>query len=240
VGYALEFPLPNIRQYIVPEPGMTFIGRDYSGQEMRLLAHFAEGGLLESLKADPTRDVHMIAADIAGITRKVAKTLGFAVLYGAGVGRIAESLNCSVSEATSIKRKYLAALPEIKVFQDKLSKAGRTGNYVTTLGGRQYYVQAPSVVGGVMRTFEYKLTNYRIQGSAADQTKRAMLTYATTTEQGSIVLTVHDQLVAQCPTEHVKAERTILEKAMNGAFQEILRYKVISDEAVGQNFAVLK
>ena len=240
IGYELEFPLPNIRQYIVPEPGMTFIGRDYSGQEMRLLAHFAEGGLLESLKADPTRDVHMIAADIAGITRKVAKTLGFAVLYGAGVGRIAESLNCSVGEATQIKRKYLAALPEIKVFQDKLSKAGRTGNYVTTLGGRQYYVQAPSVVGGVMRTFEYKLTNYRIQGSAADQTKRAMYDYATTTEQGSIVLTVHDQLVAQCPTEHVEAERVILKQAMNGAFQETLRYKVISDEAIGQNFAKLK
>ena len=240
VGYALEFPLPNIRQYIVPEPGMTFIGRDYSGQEMRLLAHFAEGGLLESLKHDPYRDVHMIAADIAGITRKVAKTLGFAVLYGAGSARVAESLGCSVSEAQSIKKKYLAALPEIKVFQDKLSKAGRTGNYVTTLGGRQYYVQPPAVVMGIQRTFEYKLTNYMIQGSAADQTKRAMLTYAEKAVTGSIVLSVHDQMVVQCPTEDVQFERGILDYAMNGAFQETLRYKVISDEAVGQNFAVLK
>ena len=240
IGYTLEFPLPNVRQYIIPAPGMIFVGRDYSAQEMKLLAHFTNGALLESLKADPGRDIHLIAADIAGITRKVAKTLGFAVLYGAGVGRIAESLSISVGEAANIKRKYLAALPEIKVFQSQLTEAGKTGNYVETLGGRQYYVQAPAVVKGVFKTFEYKLTNYKIQGSAADQTKRAMLDYCMSSDMGELVLSVHDQLVVQCPVEYIAETRGILERAVNGAYQEILRYEVRSDESIGKNFGAME
>lgn len=240
IGYKLEFDLPNVRQYIIPDAGMIFIGRDYSAQEMKLLAHFTQGGLLESLRADPGKDIHLIAADIAGITRKVAKTLGFAVLYGAGVGRIAESLGIGVSEATAIKGKYLRALPEIKVFQDQLTKTGRSGGYVETLGGRQYYVQAPALVQGVMRSFEYKLTNYKIQGSAADQTKRSMYDYCMSTVRGELVLSVHDQLVIQVPQAELQAERVVLERAVNGAYQEILRYEVRSDESIGMNFAELK
>jgi DNA polymerase-1 len=241
IGYELEFELPNVRQYVVPAPGCVFVGRDYSAQEMKLLAHFTDGALLESLKADPSKDVHMIAADIAGITRKVAKTLGFAVLYGAGVGRIAESLDITVAEATQIKRKYLQALPEIKTFQDKLSKAGRTGNFITTLGGRQYYVQAPAVVNGVMRSFEYKLTNYMIQGSAADQTKEAMWHFATHSQNGGeLVLSVHDQLVIQCPMSELEVNRALLEQSVNGSYQDVLKYKITSDEAIGNNFGECK
>jgi DNA polymerase-1 len=239
VGYGLEFPLPNVRQYIVPQPEYVFIGRDYSAQEMKLLAHFTEGGLLEQLKADPGKDIHLIAAGIAGISRKVAKTLGFAVLYGAGVGRIAESLSISVGEATGIKRKYLGALPEIKQFQDKLTKAGRTGGFAETLGGRQYYVQKPAVVNGVFKTFEYKLTNYMIQGSAADQTKEAMYRFCKK-GIGNLVLSVHDQLVVEVPRAELEAGRQALAEAVNGAYQEVLRYEVRSDESIGNNFAELK
>ncbi|TXH51682.1 MAG: hypothetical protein E6Q97_18010 [Desulfurellales bacterium] len=240
VGFELGWDMPVIRKYLIPKPGYIFIGRDYSAQEMRLLAHFAGGGMLESLQAEPTKDVHLIAAELANITRPEAKTLGFAVLYGAGVGRIAESLKISVSEATSIKSRYLAALPEIKRFSKELSELARMGSPITTLGGRQYYVESPKVIDGRLRTFEYKLTNYKIQGSAADQTKEAMYQYATNTKSGELVLTVHDQLVAQVPIDQAEAEMSILEAAVNGAFQETLKYKVISDPATAMNFGALK
>jgi DNA polymerase-1 len=236
LGFVLPFELPNIRRYIVPPPGWVFIARDYSAQEMKLLAHFTQGGLLESLRANPGKDIHLIAAEIARVTRKVAKTLGFAVLYGAGVGRIAESLGIGVSEATTVKSQYLGALPEIKAFQKELKDNSQNGGYTETLGGRQYYVESPKVVDGRYRTFEYKLTNYKIQGSAADQTKRAMLDYCNTTETGQLVLSVHDQLVIQCPKEYLEREREILKQAVNGAYQEVLRYEIRSDESMGYNF----
>lgn len=234
--------LPQVRKYIIPDSGMIFIGRDYSAQEMKLLAHFTNGALLKALQEDPTKDVHLIAAGIAGITRKVAKTLGFAVLYGAGVGRVAETLGTTVSEATRIKERYLEALPEIKAFQKELNAIGRSHSYTETLGGRHYYSQKPAVIKGAFRSFEYKLPNYKIQGSAADQTKEAMIRYAETTKLGELVLTVHDQLVTQVPDDisSINTERILFEDAVNGSFQEVLGYKVMSDESIAYNFADLK
>lgn len=240
IGYTLPWAMPVIRQYIIPRPGYIFIGRDYSAQEMRLLAHFTEGALLESIRAEPTRDIHQIAAQIAGIDRKTAKTLGFAVLYGAGVGRIAESLKITVRDATSVKSRYLKALPEIKEFARKLEAEARMGIPVKTLAGRRYFVEEPKIVMGVLRHFYYKLINYKIQGSAADQTKQAMYDYATNTSTGELVLSVHDQLVAQVPIHDAVREMQVLEQAMNGAFQETLKYKVISDPATASNFGKLK
>ena len=231
--------LPSVRKYIIPDLGMVFIGRDYSAQEMKLLAHFTNGALLDALKKDPSKDIHQIAAGIAGITRKVAKTLGFAVLYGAGVGRVAETLGVGVSEAKGIKDRYLEALPEIKAFQKELNEIGRTHKHTCTLGGRRYMSQKPAVVKGIFKSFEYKLPNYKIQGSAADQTKEAMIRYCKTTKHGALVLTVHDQLVTQVPEEALEIEKPIFEEAVNGSFQDVLGYKVTSDESVGYSYAEL-
>lgn len=232
------FDLPSMRKYIVPDPGKIFIGRDYFAQEMRLLAHFAGGILLEELRANPKKDIHMLAANLAGISRKEAKTLGFAVLYGAGVGRIAESLEMSVPEATRIRNEYLRAMPEIKKFAAQLTADSKLGIPVTTLGGRQYYVEAPKQVAGVWRHFEYKLTNYKIQGSAADQTKAAMLAFCKEADEDQeLVLTVHDQLVEQVPIANIERGRELLRKAVDGAYADVLKYTIISDESAGLNFA---
>jgi DNA polymerase-1 len=231
--------LPQVRKYIIPDSGKKFIGRDYSGQELRLLAHFTSGKLLDALKKDPYTDLHQFAAEIARISRREAKTLAFAILYGAGVGRISESLEMTVSEATRVKNDYLAAFPEIKEFTRKIQNGGRIGVAVKTLGGRDYFPQKPSVIKGVFKSFEYKLVNYLIQGSAADQTKQAMIDFSKNTSTGELVLSVHDQLVIQCPIADEDNEAKVLENAMNGSFQDRLHYQVISEEDRGFNFAEL-
>jgi len=237
IGYVLPFPLPQVRKYIIPDTGKVFLDRDYSAQELRLLTHFAPGKLLKELEADPTADIHQIAAKIAGISRKEAKTLAFAVLYGAGGGKIAESLHMTVQEATRVKEQYLKALPEIKLLTKSVQDAGKNRSFITTLGGRQYYAQKPAVVKGMWKSFEYKLTNYLIQGSAADATKQAMLAYCQKTKHGQLVLTVHDELVIQVDTEHAETEAALLEACMNGSFQDVLKYKVISTGSQGLNFS---
>jgi DNA polymerase-1 len=236
IGYTLRAPMPQVRKYLIPDEGNVFVGADYAAQEMRLLAHFAGGKMLEKLVDNPREDVHQIAAQIAGITRKVAKTLGFAVLYGAGVGKIAESLYIDTGKAQSVKNEYLKALPEIAQLSNEVKSRGRMRQAITTLGGRQYYAETPAVVAGVPRTFEYKLVNYLIQGSAADQTKQAMLDYCRATFHGQLTFSVHDQLVIQCPIEHVERERLLLQTCMEEAFADVLDCPFIADTDVGVNF----
>lgn len=240
IGYYIDFDMPSMRSYIIPKPGYVFISRDYSAQEMRLLANFSNGALLKAIQEDPSMDIHEIAAKLAGISRKQAKTLGFAIIYGAGVGLIAEMLRISIAEATSLKKRYTQAMPEIATLQKEQSNLVKVRMPIVTLAGREYHVEPPKMVQGRMRTFEYKLMNYRIQGSAADQTKEAMYQYCTNTEEGELVLSVHDQLVAQVPRSSAASEMKILEKAMNGSYQDVLLYQVMSDPAVGETFGALK
>lgn len=215
---------------------MVFVGGDYKAQEMRLLAHFSQGVLLESVIAQPDADIHEIAAKIAGVTRRVAKTLGFAVLYGAGIGRVSESLGIGYEDAARIKARYLAALPDIKKFQKEQTDLGKSGGCVTTLAGREYYTDPTiKIINGRVVEYSYKLVNYKIQGSAADQTKKAMIDYDDE-DEGELVLSVHDQLVAQAP---IGTTSDKLVKAMAGSFQDILRYKVTVDPSTGYNFAEL-
>jgi len=234
IGFELWFELPSIRQYIIPDTGMVFVGGDYKAQEMRLLAHFSKGVLLKAVQDKPDDDIHAVAAGIAGITRRVAKTLGFAILYGAGVGRIAESLDIGVEEAGRIKTRYLAALPDIKRFQKEQTDIGKRGGQIETLGGRKYGVDPTvKIINGRIIDYSYKLVNYKIQGSAADQTKMAML-YYDSADEGELVLSVHDQLVAQVP---IGTSPACLHRCMAASFQDQLLYQVTVDAETGFNFA---
>jgi DNA polymerase-1 len=143
----------------------------------------------------------------------------------------------TVAEATRVKEQYLKALPEIKELTKRVQDAGKNRSFITTLGKRQYYAQKPAVVKGIWKSFEYKLTNYLIQGSAADMSKQAMLNYCNATQYGSLMLTVHDELVIQVPVAYAEAEKGILEQAMNSAFQETLKFKIISTGSIGTSFA---
>lgn len=240
IGYKLSFPLPQMRKYIIPAPGFVLIGRDYRSQEMRLLAHFTGGALMEALIANPELDVHEIAGKLANISRKLSKTMGFAILYGAGAPRVAEQLGITVYESRDLKARYLRAMPEIKKFTKEINDKAAFGEGITTLGGRYYAIQSPSIIKGVLKSFEYKLVNYKIQGSAADHTKEAMYTYSTTTKTGHLLLTVHDQLVAEVPEDDIESERKIFANAMDSSFADVLKVKMLSDEKIGHNFASLE
>lgn len=76
-----EFPpLPNVRSYVLPDEDEVLISYDFSSQELRVLAHYEDGVLLEAYQKDPTQDLHQFAADtiskVLGLPfkRKHAKT----------------------------------------------------------------------------------------------------------------------------------------------------------------------
>jgi DNA polymerase-1 len=239
IGYRLDIPLPNCRDYIIARPGNILISADYSSQELRLLAHFTGGKLLSALHEDHYADLHQIAAQLAGLTRKEAKTLGFAILYGAGIAKIAKSLAISEPEAKRIKYAYMEALPEIKALQNGLRGRADRNMPIRTIGGRLYYCEPPKTIGDRLWTFEYKLTNYLIQGSAADQTKQAMLDFAKDDSPGELLLTVHDQLIIEAPEDGADEASAALQKAMRGAFADKLEYEVVCDETRGHSYGEL-
>ena len=134
---------------------------------------------------------------------------------GMGIGKTAVQLGIDVEAAREVKNAYLAVFPGLKRLTDDLRWRGRLDEPILTWGGRVYHVEPPRVGRNQTRTFEYKLLNVLIQGSAADCTKQALVNYASTTKTGQLLLTVHDELMAEVPAGDRVREMKLLREAMN-------------------------
>lgn len=213
--------LPKVRSYVIPFEGDVLIGRDFHSQELRVLAHFIEGALLEAYKEDPWLDVHEWARQTvnrlrnSNYDRKPIKNLGFSVLYGAGLPKIAAQLQCTIQEAKQLLATYLSVFPGLKeLYNDMRLRAARNEPF-QTWGGREVYCEPPAIIDGRIKKFDYKMPNYLIQGSSADVTKEAVVAfYATKQPQWKLTLQVHDELVVSAPAMEYEAAMNCLRLAM--------------------------
>lgn len=204
--------LPFMRRYVLPDEGHVLVPSDFNGQEMRIAAHFAEGRAAEIYRNNPRADFHQVVAEIireeAGLDlpRKDVKITGFSLIYGSGVSSLAEQLGVDRGTAYKIKSHYFAALPGFEELMQDVSERGRLGMPVKTWGGRLIYAEPAKLVKGAWWTFEYKLLNHLIQGSAADQTKEAIVHAGYKTSHRRFLITVHDENVYSVDPEHLAKE----------------------------------
>lgn len=246
--YEVEVPkgfpdLPIMRQYIIPDKGYVWLKRDYSQQELRIMAHYSDGRLLERYKANPRIDAHDETSDLitehAGLTlpRKHVKITGFSIIYGAGAFGLSQQLKVSPTEAKEVREAYFKALPEVPELMRDCMKIGRSGGHITTWGGRKYPVEPPKVVKGRTMTFEYKLLNYLIQGSAGDCTKESLVRWDADKGNGEFLATVHDENDIQAPKESAQRDMRKLREAMESIEFDV---KMLSDGFVGSSWTDLE
>lgn len=201
-----------VRGCFMPRPGTVFVSFDYSQMEYRIMAAYAnEEAIIKRVMAG--EDFHAVAASLFGVERTPAKTINFAVLYGAGDEKLARMLGISIQEAKRLKLKYFMALPRVERLIDKIKSTGKARGYVTNWFGRNLYA-APEHV--------YALPNHLIQSGGADVVKVAMVRIAEEFPDIPMVLQVHDQLVFEVrPDQYIFLPRIkeIMEQAfptMNG------------------------
>jgi DNA polymerase I-like protein with 3'-5' exonuclease and polymerase domains len=111
---------------------------------------------------------------------------------------------------------------------------------ITTWGGRQYYVEPPRYDKryGREMTYEYKLLNYLIQGSAADCTKEAILRYHRHPEKsGRFLVTVYDEINVSASKHNHKHEMRVLKESMESIECDVL---MVTDGKTGPNWADIK
>ena len=222
VPHIPELPdLPYMRRYLLPEEGHVWLMRDFSGQELRIGAHYEDGELMKAYKENPRLDPHGRAQGMikdqygVDLQRKDVKITGFRIIYGGGAPAIAGALGLTVPEGAALKARYLGAMPGLKRLMDNVSARGRAGQHITTWGGRHYFAEG--------RDKAYKLTNYLIQGSAADQTKQCCADwyYEYRRPQDVFMATVHDEINISVPADEVKEGMEQLKLAMDQDFFDV-------------------
>lgn len=238
------FPrIPLMRSFLLPEDGHLWVKRDFSSQEIRILAHYEDAALMRAYQNNPELDPHAMAQDlirgITGVTlpRKDVKIIAFSTLYGAGVSGLAQQLNCEPARAKEVREAYMAAIPGIRELSAGLRSRGRQNLPMKTWGGRKYLPEPPRVIGGVMRSFEYKMLNYLIQGSAADQTKEALIAWREGSPKEHLFLAaLHDEINLSVPKDMWQNGMRLLRETMDADRFDV-PFK--SEGFVGLNFGEL-
>jgi DNA polymerase I-like protein with 3'-5' exonuclease and polymerase domains len=211
---------PMVRSLFLPEEGQMWASNDFSSQEPRLLVHYANllglpgaDVMVDAYRADPNTDFHQMVADMAQIKRKAAKTIGLGLMYGMGKNKLAGQLDLSLDEASELIENFHRNVPFLKGTVNAVMKRiehPAAGGAIRTLLGRKcrFPLWEPMEWGvnkalpreqaimeygqRIKRAGTYKGLNRLIQGSAADQTKAAMVALA---KNGfTPILQVHDEV----------------------------------------------
>ncbi len=241
-----------IRGIFVPEDGTRWGSFDYSSQEPRLLVHYCailpdgmRHPMIDDMVAEfhaGNADLHQMTADIVGVKRKQAKTINLGIMYGMGVGKMADQLGISQDEAKKLLETYHEKVPFVRGIADLASKQAEMNGKVRTVGGRVCrfplwesrsfgytkplpHAEAVKEYGpGIRRAFTYKALNKLIQGSAADQTKKAMVDCM---REGLLpMLQVHDEL---CFNVESDEQASRIAEVMENGIQLMVPSKVDQD-----------
>jgi DNA polymerase I-like protein with 3'-5' exonuclease and polymerase domains len=213
------------RSIFLPDAGSQFIAADYAAQEPRMTVDLGVSCGMPSAIAfakkwqdDPHMDVHQAVAEICGIGRIEAKTINLGLTYGMSGGKLCRSLGLPTVKKTNQYKTYDAAGPEGEALMErykqrfpfmhalfyKCQKVAKERGWVKTLYGRICHF-----TGGAQC---YAALNRVIQGSAADQTKQALVN--ADAAGLPIQLQVHDEITMSGNQADGEKLRHIMEDAV--------------------------
>ncbi len=221
---------PDVRRAVVAPPGKVLIVADYSQMELRVLAELAGDAALRAVFAEG-RDVHAEAAaritgvpveDVIPEQRKAAKAIVFGTVYGSGARGLKASawadfgVELSIEEAGAAKAALLNAFPGIRDHQCEQADRAEQDGVLWSIAGRP--LKAAWEKDGTIR---YTVAvNYAVQASAADVLLLAMADVERALP-GSMILSVHDELVLEVPEDQAEEAGAFLTAGMGAAFSEL-------------------
>src|ERR687898_433781 len=238
----------RIRDAFTASRGRVLVVADYSQIELRILAHMTgEPALVESFTNG--EDIHTRTAAevfdtrIEMVTpelRRRAKMVNFGILYGiSGFGLASRLGNVHPAEAERYIKRYFERYPRVTRFmQETLEEAEELG-YATTLFGRRRYVpELRSSNKNIRKLGERIAFNARVQGTAADIIKVAMVDLAPRLGPlgADMIMQVHDELVFDVDEDRVKTVGALAADRMVAAYdlEPPLEVEVKSGERWGQ------
>jgi DNA polymerase-1 len=220
----------KIRRAFVATPGNKLVSADYSQIELRLLAEVAEVPTLRAAFRDGI-DIHaMTASEIFGVpvknmppeVRRRAKAINFGIIYGISAFGLASQLGIQRDEAGAYIKKYFERFPGIRDYMETTKAFCREHGYVLTLFGRTCHYPDIKNSNASIRAFnERAAINARLQGSAADIIRRAMIRMEGELTQAKLdaqmLLQVHDELIFEVPERQVEKTMPVIIKVMETA-----------------------
>ncbi len=238
----------EIRKAFVPrDKDHVILSADYSQIELRIMASISgDEGLTKAFKN--REDIHRSTAalvfmvdpeDVTPDMRRKAKEVNFGILYGIGPFGLKTRLGVSQTHAKEIIDTYFNSFKRVKNFMEESVLMAKEKGYAETLMGRRRFLRNINSSNRVVRQFEERVAiNMRVQGSAADMIKLAMINIFNELNKRKtktkMVLQVHDELVFDAHKDEVDELRPLIKEMMANALP--LNVPVDVDTGVGDNW----
>ncbi len=229
----------KIRRAFVATPGHKLVSADYSQIELRLLAEIADIPQLKQAFRDGL-DIHALtASEMFGVpvkgmpaeVRRRAKAINFGIIYGISAFGLANQLAIAREEAAAYIKKYFERFPGIRAYMDDTKAFAKKNGYVLTLFGRKCHYPDIAHSNPSVRAFNERASiNARLQGSAADIIRRAMIRMEPALAKkklgAQMLLQVHDELVFEVAEEEVEKTLPVIKHVMEDAPHPAVSLKV--------------
>uniref|UniRef100_A0ABD2WL81 DNA-directed DNA polymerase n=1 Tax=Trichogramma kaykai TaxID=54128 RepID=A0ABD2WL81_9HYME len=253
-GYVL-----SPRMAFIPSEGNIMLSADFCQLELRILAHFSKDPVLCELMLQKNGDIFKnIAARLNNVAeemvdddmRQRAKQLCYAMIYGMGAKSLAETLSISESDAKDYLETFMSTYKGIKTWLKTIAEQARIDGFVNTITGRKRVLpNINSNVAAIKSQAERQAVNTKVQGSAADIAKKAMvliedqigkhfsrmpitpLKFPSSKKKlddnsdkarpngGFLILQLHDELIYEVNPNDLPVIAKIVKESMERAFQ---------------------
>lgn len=189
----------KIRGIYIPPKDYKLISCDYSQLEVTLAAHFSRDANLLKIVYDGASQ-HDITATGLGIPRGQAKTLNFAMQYGAGVDKVSQILGCSRGDAEIALNKYWQTYRGLADFIKLCHREVEQGKPLTNPFGRQRHFPTTFEDKWALEKAKRQSANSLIQGTGADLTNMAFYQVNDDLHRlglGRALFPIHDEILIE-------------------------------------------
>ena len=208
----------RIRDMFIADPGHKIIQADYAQIEPRIIAALSGDPVMRQAFLDGT-DIYTALASPLWLPRPAGKLLILSMSYGVGPQKIADELGYTLKRAKEILDEFEANSSVVMGYKKQVVNQAakrRPVPYVRTiLGRRRLLPNLSSSDYGLRAQAERQAFNAKIQGSAAEVIKVAMVrAQKLIPEESKMLLTVHDELLVRAPEELADETAAALQAAM--------------------------
>ena len=181
--------------FTVPE-SWVLLGSDLSGLELRCLAHYLNDADFTAQILDG--DIHTYNAKAFGVDRPTAKTVVYAMMYGAGDTLVGSVAGGDAKLGKKLKSNYAREVPAFDTLQKGISRAFNRRGYLKGLDGRRLIIRGGS---------EHKCLSQLLQSAGAILCKKwvALIDQELQQMNGDAYMVgwIHDEVQIACKTQEV-------------------------------------